>query len=283
VRHLEGLDAARPDAGGPPAGPPRPRRARWVAYGQTAVAFAAIVIVWQLLGLRIPRYLLPTPLETVRELVLRAPILAGHAWVTLREIVLGFLLGVAVSIPCALAVAFSRTLERMVMPVLVFTQLIPKIALAPLFIIWFGFGLFPKVFMTFLLSFFPIVIDAVVGFRSLDQEIVYLTRSMGLSPWQAFFKVRLPHALPQIFAGLKVAITLATVGAIIGEWVGSDRGLGYLLLVAGGDLRTELLFATLVVLTAIGLVLYYLMTLLERLAIPWHVSRRGLLGAEGGL
>jgi NitT/TauT family transport system permease protein len=169
------------------------------------------------------------------------------------------------------------------MPVLVFTQLIPKIALAPLFIIWFGFGLFPKVFMTFLLSFFPIVIDAVVGFRSLDQEIVYLTRSMGLSGWQAFVKVRLPHALPQIFAGLKVAITLATVGAIIGEWVGADRGLGYLLLVAGGDLRTSLLFATLVVLTGIGLVLYYLMVLAERLAIPWHVSRRGPLGAKGGL
>ena len=266
----------------PPA-PPAAARRRWKPYLQTAAAFLAIVIAWQLLGLRLPRYILPTPLETARELWLRAPILAEHAAVTLREIVLGFLLGVVVSIPCGLAVAFSRPVERMVMPVLVFTQLIPKIALAPLFIIWFGFGLFPKVLMTFLLSFFPIVIDAVVGFRSLDPEIVYLTRSMGLSPWQAFLKVRLPHALPQIFAGLKVAITLATVGAIIGEWVGADKGLGYLLLVAGGDLRTSLLFATLVVLTAMGLVLYYVMVLLERFAIPWHVSRRGPLGAEGGL
>jgi NitT/TauT family transport system permease protein len=180
-------------------------------------------------------------------------------------------------------VAFSRSVERVVMPVLVFTQLVPKIALAPLFIIWFGFGLFPKVFMTFLLSFFPIVIDSIAGFRSLDREIEHLIRSMGLGAWPAFVKVRLPHALPQIFTGLKVAITLATVGAIIGEFVGSDRGLGYLLLVAGGDLRTELLFATLGVLTAIGLVLYYVMTLLERLASPWHVSRRGPLGAEGGL
>jgi len=256
---------------------------RWKAHLQTAAAFAAILVAWQLLGLRLPRYILPTPLDTARELVARAPVLAEHAAVTLREIVLGFLLAAAVSVPCALAVAFSRVVERIVMPVLVFTQLIPKIALAPLFIIWFGFGLFPKVFMTFLLSFFPIVIDAVVGFRSLDQEIVYLTRSMGLSAWQAFLKVRLPHALPNIFAGLRVAITLATVGAIIGEFVGADRGLGYLLLVAGGDLRTALLFATLVVLTAIGLVLYYLTALLERLAIPWHISRRGPLGAEGGL
>lgn len=256
---------------------------RWLARAQTVGAFLAILLAWQLLGVKVPRYLLPTPLATVQELVLRAPLLAQHALVTLREIVLGFLLGIAVSVPCALAVAFSRAVERVVMPILVFTQLIPKIALAPLFIIWFGFGLFPKVFMTFLLSFFPIIIDAVVGFRSLDPEIVYLTRSMGLRPWPAFVKIRLPHALPNIFAGLKVAVTLATVGAIIGEFVGSDRGLGYLLLVAGGDLRTELLFATLTVLTAIGLVLYYVMTFIERAAIPWHVSRRGPLGAEGGL
>lgn len=256
---------------------------RWLARAQTAAAFLVILVAWQLVGLRVPRYLLPTPLATIQELVVRAPLLGQHALVTLREIALGFLLAVAVSVPCGLAVAFSRPVERVVMPVLVFTQLIPKIALAPLFIIWFGFGLFPKVFMTFLLSFFPIIIDAVVGFRSLDQEIVHLMRSMGLGPVPAFLKVRLPHALPNIFAGLKVAITLATVGAIIGEFVGSDRGLGYLLLVAGGDLRTELLFATLVVLTAIGLVLYYLMALLERAAIPWHVSRRGPLGAEGGL
>jgi NitT/TauT family transport system permease protein len=264
-----------------PAG--RPSRVRWVAWAQTAAAFGVILVAWQLLGLRLPRYVLPTPWATVQELVVRAPLLAPHALVTLREIVLGFLLAVLVSVPCALAVAFSPAVERFVMPVLVFTQLIPKIALAPLFIIWFGFGLFPKVFLTFLLSFFPIIIDAVVGFRSLDQEIVYLARSMGLGPWAAFAKIRLPHALPQVFAGLKVAITLATVGAIIGEFVGSDRGLGYLLLVAGGDLRTELLFATLIVLTAIGLLLYYAMALLERLAIPWHISRRRPLGAEGGL
>jgi NitT/TauT family transport system permease protein len=256
-----------------------------VGWLQTAGAFVAIVVAWQILvvGLRIPRYLVPTPVETVQELVARWPLLVQHSLITLREIVLGFLLAVVVSVPCGLAVAFSRVFERTILPVLTFAQLIPKIALAPLFIIWFGFGLFPKILITFLLSFFPIVIDAVVGFKSLDQEIVYLTRSMGLTAWQAFLKVRLPHALPNIFAGLKVAITLATVGAIIGEFVGSDRGLGYLLLVASGDLMAALLFATLMVLTTIGLVLFYLMALVERLAIPWHVSKREPLGAEGGL
>lgn len=261
------------------------KRQRILASLQTASAFLAILVAWQLLvvGLRLPRYLVPTPIETIQELAARWPLLFQHSLVTLREIILGFLLAVAVSVPCGLAVAFSRLFERTVLPVLTFAQLIPKIALAPLFIIWFGFGLFPKVLITFLLSFFPIVIDAVVGFRSLDQEIVYLTRSMGLTAWQAFVKVRLPHALPNIFAGLKVAITLATVGAIIGEFVGSDRGLGYLLLVASGDLRAALLFATLVILTVIGLVLFYMMALVERLAIPWHVSKREPLGAEGGL
>jgi NitT/TauT family transport system permease protein len=206
-----------------------------------------------------------------------------HAAVTLYEAVTGFVIGAISGVSFGFLLARRETVASVLDPYIVAFNGIPRIALAPLFIIWFGFGLVPKVFMTFLLSFFPIVIDAVVGFRSLDPEIVYLTRSMGLSGWQAFLKVRLPHALPQIFAGLKVAITLATAGAIIGEWVGADRGLGYLLLVAGGDLRTSLLFATLVVLTAIGLVLYYLMVLAERLAIPWHVSRRGPLGAEGGL
>ena len=268
---------------------PKPPRAfsrqRVLASLQTAGAFVAILVAWQLLvvGLRIPRYLVPTPIETVQELVARWSLLFQHSLITVREILLGFLLAVLVSVPCGLAAAFSRLFERTIMPVLTFAQLIPKIALAPLFIIWFGFGLFPKVLITFLLSFFPIVIDAVVGFKSLDQEIVYLTRSMGLTLWQAFFKVRLPHALPNIFAGLKVAITLATVGAIIGEFVGSDRGLGYLLLVATGDLRAALLFATLVVLTVIGLVLFYLMVVMERLAIPWHVSKREPLGTEGGL
>jgi NitT/TauT family transport system permease protein len=200
-----------------PLAPRRGRRGRWVAHGQTTAAFLLILLTWQLVGLKVPRYILPTPLATLVELYVRAPLLAQHALTTLREIGLGFLLAVLVSVPCGMAVAFSRSVERVVMPVLVFTQLVPKIALAPLFIIWFGFGLFPKVFMTFLLSFFPIVIDSIAGFRSLDREVEHLIRSMGLGAWPAFVKVRLPHALPQIFTGLKVAITLASSPAARGQ------------------------------------------------------------------
>ena len=123
------------------------RRGRWLGYGQTAAAFLLILVAWQLVGLRLPRYILPTPYATLTELWVRGPLLAQHALTTLGEIALGFLLAVLVSVPCGMAVAFSRAVEHVVMPVLVFTQLVPKIALAPLFIIWFGFGLFPKVFI----------------------------------------------------------------------------------------------------------------------------------------
>jgi NitT/TauT family transport system permease protein len=241
-----------------------------MAHAQTAAAFLLILLVWQLVGLKVPRYILPTPLATLTELYVRAPLLAQHALTTLGEIALGFLLGVLVSVPCGMAVAFSRSVERVVMPVLVFTQLVPKIALAPLFIIWFGFGLFPKVFMTFLLSFFPIVIDSIAGFRSLDREIEHLIRSMGLGVWPAFVKVRLPHALPQIFTGLKVAITLATVGAIIGEFVGSDRGLGYAIVTASSSMNTSLVFGIMALLALMGIAVFYVVWLVEALACPWY-------------
>jgi NitT/TauT family transport system permease protein len=249
------------------------------------VVLGGFLLIWEawvrLAG--VPTYFLPAPSAIFIEIVQDPLWYARHSAYTVGACLLGFFMALAVGILAAIGIVYSKVLENTLYTFLVSLNSIPKIALAPLFIIWFGFGLFPKVFMTFLLSFFPIVIDSIAGFRSLDPEIEHLIRSMGLKPWPAFLKVRLPHALPHVFTGLKVAITLATVGAIIGEFVGSDRGLGYLLLVAGGDLRTELLFATLIVLTAIGLVLYFLVAAFERLAIPWHVSRRGPLGAEGGL
>ena len=151
--------------------------------------------------------------------------------------------------------------------------------MAPLFIIWFGFGIFPKILITFLLSFFPVVIDSIVGFTSLHIEAVYLARSMGASNKDFFFKVQLPNALPNIFAGIKMAMAFSTVGAVVGEFVGSSEGLGYLLLVANGDLNTQLLFACLLVLSTIGLVFYYIIELIEKVSIPWHISKRPL---EGG-
>jgi NitT/TauT family transport system permease protein len=184
------------------------------------------------------------------------------------------LLSVVVGITLAVMISISRVFEKSLYPLLVGSQAIPKLALAPLFVVWFGFGLLPKVLMTFLIAVFPIVVSTVQGLASVETELEYLARSMGLGQYRTFRMIRLYRALPAIFAGLKVAITLAVVGAVVGEFVGSDRGLGTLLLRAIGMVNTPLLFAALFVLTVLGVVLFACIELLERLAIPWHVSQR---------
>jgi NitT/TauT family transport system permease protein len=189
--------------------------------------------------------------------------------------VLGFALSIVVGVPLALAIFLWPPFARSVYPLLVSSQAIPKAAVAPLFVVWFGFGLLPKVLIAFLIAFFPIVINTVVGLASLEPEKIQLARSMGFGPSKIFFKIRLPSALPAIFGGLKIAITLAVVGAIVGEFVGGDSGLGYLLMQANGSMDTPLLFAGLVGLTLIGVALFLLVELAERLAIPWHTSARG--------
>lgn len=234
-----------------------------------------IVAVWEAAarGLALPQWLLPAPTVIAAEIVATPGLFAQHALVTAGEVVLGFLLSVAVGIPLAVGIAYSRVFERTLYPLLVASQAIPKVAIAPLLIVWFGFGTLPKVLVAFLIAFFPIVIDTVVGLRSVEPEMLHLGRSMGAGRWQMFAKIRLPKALPSIFAGLKVAITLAVVGAIVGEFVAADRGLGYLLMIASGEMNSKLLFAAIVVLTALGVAFFLLVEALERWAIPWHALR----------
>jgi NitT/TauT family transport system permease protein len=160
------------------------------------------------------------------------------------------------------------------MPTLLFFQVVPKVAIAPLFLVWFGVGALPKVLVAFLISFFPIVIDAAVGLRSMSTEMRDLARSMGATRMQVFARFRLPTSLPYLFSGLKVAATLAVAGAVVGEFVGADKGLGYLLLVTNSNLETALMFAALFALTIIGLAFFYAVELLEALLIPWHVTHR---------
>jgi NitT/TauT family transport system permease protein len=187
---------------------------------------------------------------------------------------LGYVLGVIVAIPLAMALAYSRIFEATIYPAVVFLQILPKIAIAPLFIIWFGFGMLPKVLLVFLLTFFPIVVSAVAGFKACDPDIIELARATGTSRLRLFLKVRFPSALPEIFTGLKVAAALASTAAVVAEFVSSDAGLGYLLLTFNGELLTSMVFGTIIVLGVIGLALYYLMEFLERLVIPWHVAAR---------
>jgi NitT/TauT family transport system permease protein len=197
--------------------------------------------------------------------------------------VAGFLVAVVAGVLIALTIAFSRRVQAFAYPLLVFLQIVPKIAVAPLFIIWFGFGMMPKVLLVFLLSFFPIVVAAITAFRSIEPEILELVHSTGAGRWRTFRMVQLPHALPALFGGFKVAAALAATAAVVAEFVASDRGLGYLLLEYNGNLDTAGSFAAIFILSALGLTLYGLVELLEGITVPWHVSRRRLSGELPGL
>jgi NitT/TauT family transport system permease protein len=239
-------------------------------------AFAALFLLWELAAwvFALPPYLLPPPSKILVDFAGRWSRVLDSAWVTTSEIVFGYLLAVVISIPLALLVAYSRFFERSVYPLIVFLQIVPKIAIAPLFIIWFGFGFLPKLLLVFLLSFFPIVVSSIAGFKSIDPDVMDLARSTGAGSWRLFVKIRLPQALPDIFTGLKVGAALAATAAVVAEFVASNKGLGYLLLEYNGNLETAMVFAVIIVLSLIGLAVYYAVELLERITIPWHVSQR---------
>jgi len=194
--------------------------------------------------------------------------------VTASEFLLGFGLAIVVGLPLGALIVFARPIRLAVYPLLVAFQTIPKAAVAPIFVVWLGAGMTSKVLIAFAISFFPIVIDTVIGLRSAQPETIYLVRSMGASALKVFWFVRFPAALPAIFGGLKVASTLAVVGAIVGEFVSADRGLGYLVLVANGELNTRLVFACVVMLTVLGTAFYGLIEVLEKLVVRQHVSAR---------
>jgi NitT/TauT family transport system permease protein len=243
-----------------------------------AAAFGFFFLAWEISVrlLAVPDYLLPPPSLVASELAGRWPRVLDAARVTGSEILAGYVLAILVSVPLALLIAGSRLVERTICPLVVFLQIVPKIAIAPLFIIWFGFGFTPKLLLVFLLCFFPIVVGAVAGFKSVDPDVLDLGRSTGASAWRLFTKIRLPQALPELFTGLKVGAALAATAAVVAEFVASNRGLGYLLLEYNGNLETAMVFAVIIVLSLMGLALYGLVELLERLAIPWHARQRGV-------
>src|SRR4051794_4484944 len=218
--------------------PPQKRTPSFKAPYATPTLIGLLVI-WQLATyvFRIPDYLLPPPSAIARDIAAHWRLLLDHAGVTTFEIVLGFILSVLVGVPLAALLSYSSVFERAVYPLIVGSNTVPKVALAPLLLAWFGFGLMPKILIVVLVAFFPIVINAVVGLKSLGAPMIYLARSMGASAAQAFWLFRMPNALPSIFAGLKIASVLSVIGAVVAEFVGSDSGLGYAMMVATSDLN----------------------------------------------
>jgi NitT/TauT family transport system permease protein len=253
------------------APPPTKARDRISAVLLPIATFAVLLVAWQFLVrlFGVPEYILPLPTEFLSKLVESRALIWQHTLVTASEVLLGFLFAAAIGVPLGLMIVSFKWLERSLYPLIVFFQLIPKIAVAPLFVVWFGFGPFPKVLLTFLLCFFPTLVASMTGFRALDERVLYLTRSMGANAGQTFRYIRLPSAIAHIFGGFKVSIVFAATGAIVAEFVGSNSGLGYLLLRATSYLDMPLIFAVLVALSAIGIVFSYAVQLLERLCMPW--------------
>ncbi|MFO1039574.1 MAG: ABC transporter permease [Geminicoccaceae bacterium] len=248
------------------------------------LAFAiGFFVAWEAIvrGFDVPLYIVPPPSAVLEQLWKNLPRIAWYTVVTGGETLGGFLLAVAVGIPLALCVAFSSVLRQTLYPAAVTLEMVPKIAFAPLFVTWFGFGYLPKLIIVFLVCFFPILLNGILAFSSLPVELGRLCLSTGASTLRTFWHVRLPAALPQLFVGIKGAAVNATVGATIAEWIGGDAGLGYYIQIATGDLRMDLAFAIIIVLACLGLALFGLVVLIERLLIPWHISQRVVPGVAG--
>ena len=225
-----------------------------------------VLLLWQaavpFFGLS--EFVLPTPWQVAKRIVLDFPLLFTHGYVTLFEVVAGFICAIGLGVPTALSIFYSRLFERAVYPLLIALQTVPKVVLAPLLVLYLGYGWAPKIFLSFLIAFFPIVISTVVGLQALEPGMASLVRSMGASEAQTFWKIRLPAALPNIFGGLKVAISLAVIGAVIGEYVAAEKGLGYLQLQANAKFDTTLNFASVVMVSLVGVLLYSAVMFFER-------------------
>ena len=242
---------------------------RWIA---PLISFVLILALWQatVLIFRLPRFVLPPPLEVLTALVNNFPILLRDTWITGRETVAGFFLSIVVAVPVAILITASAPLRNGIYPFLLLGQSVPKQAIAPLLLLWIGYGEFPRVVLAFLTAFFPIVVNTAIGLQMTPPEMQDLGRLLSASRRRVFFKVTVPSAMPYFFAGLKVAISLAVIGAVIGEFIGGDTGLGQRILVASGNQRTDLAFAAILMLSLLGIVLFALVSLAEKLLCPWY-------------
>ncbi len=232
---------------------------------------AIIILIWHyyVVLMQVPIVVLPTPLQVLKSMIDNARILTEEGWVTALECVYGFALSLAIGIPIAVVMTYSHIANQMFYPLLVASQSIPKVAVAPILLVWFGTGIQSKLAMAFVIAFFPVVVDTATGLRSTSPDLLELARSLQCTRLQTFFKIQLPSALPSIFSGAKIAVTLSVIGAVIGEFIGSNEGLGNLLLTANSQLNSPLVWASLTVLSVLGMILYGLVVLAEKLLMPW--------------
>ncbi|HZF02990.1 MAG TPA: ABC transporter permease [Patescibacteria group bacterium] len=240
-------------------------------YLVPAATLAGVLVAWEAAthALRVPRFVMPAPSAILAEGWDWRYRFLGHAWVTLYETLGGFALSIVVGVPLAVLIVYSPTLKNALYPLIVLAQSVPKIAIAPVLLLVLGHGEIPKVIVAFLVAFFPVVVDTATGLAATPPELLDLSRSYRASAFKTFLKVRLPMAMPFFFAGAKVAITLSVIGAVVGEFVGSDKGLGYVILSATSYWKTELAFSSMILLSVMAIVLFGAVALVERLVCPW--------------
>jgi NitT/TauT family transport system permease protein len=251
--------------------------ARLRSYLPALLLFVGAIGIWQVITsvTDIKPYILPKPTAIAQEMWDSKENLLPSARVTFTEVIIGF--GLAVSVGFSLAVLFvhSRVAERAIYPIVIATQTIPILAIAPLLVIWFGFGLLPKILVVALFGFFPVAINTVAGMNSAERDTFLLMRSLGANTWQVFRRVRFPASLPYFFTGVKQAAVISVIGAIAGEWVGATQGMGPLMIAANSYLRTSLVFAAIIYLSIMAVSMFLIVTLLERLTIGWYFVNRG--------
>ena len=234
-----------------------------------------LLVAWEIAGRAeyLPRYIAPAPTSILERLAKDYAIIGQHALTTLGEVGIGYAAGIILGFLIGLAIVYSRTMERALYPLVVASQTIPHIALAPVLVLWFGFGITSKVVIVTQVTFFPIVIATVDGMRSIDPELLLFARSLSASEWQIFRKIRLPACLPYFFTGIRVSAPYAIIAAIIGEWIGANWGLGALMIRAQHMLKTDLMFATVVVMVLVGVLMFLAVGLFQRLFIPWYQAK----------
>ncbi|GCE22515.1 ABC transporter permease [Dictyobacter kobayashii] len=245
---------------------------RLAGYGPAFVLALSLFLLWELVvraGL-VARNLLPTPVAIVRALIDNWDVIFGHTVQTSLETVVGLFIATVLGLVLAILLDLSPWIKRAVYPHLIISQTIPMVALAPLLVIWFGFELTPKIIVVTLYCFFPIVVASLDGLLSTDPELMKLLRSMKASPWQALWLVRLPGAMPSFFSGLRIAATYSVTGAIVGEYVAAQQGLGLYMKTSASSNAIVLVFAAIVVTALLSLLLFGLVSLIERIALPWH-------------
>ena len=238
------------------------------------VLIAILVVLWQtvVIVFKIPTYLVPLPTAVGQSLLTNWNMLLQNMYVTVQEILIGFVVGVAIGFALALLVVSSRLIGRMLSPLITVAQVIPKVALAPIFLIWFGYGMLSKIVITVVICFFPVVLNSIKGFTTVDQDLLDLLKSLAASKSQVFIKAQLPNSLPYFMAALKISMTFAIIGAVVGEWIGASHGIGYVMLVASSDFQNPLLYAAIIVISVVGIILVGVVDIAESLLMKWKSS-----------